>query len=130
MFKYYLLPFIICAITISSSHNNNNNIFDTAGTYFLAVVALIFTLPHIGVVTRNEKSIVGYSIILLFILLLLGYYNTIGIKIFLWILLGLFGIINTINDIYQSRKKIKKIQDIISVPSGNDSYDLGLFETL
>ena len=130
LFKYYLLPFVICFITLLSANDTDVNIIETTGTYFLAVVALIFTLPGIGVVTRNEKSVVGHSLVLLAILGSLGFYNTAIVRIILWVVLLMFTFVNTAIDIWETRQFKEKNDKIIFESTGDDEKDLKLFETL
>ena len=51
--KCYLLPLLINVITIGF-YESVDSLFDSAGAYFLAIIALLFTLPENGAFTRNE----------------------------------------------------------------------------
>merc|ERR1712241_206588 len=55
--KYYVIPLLINLLTIGF-YDSVEFLFDSAGTYFLAIIALLFTLPDTGAFTRNEKSVV------------------------------------------------------------------------
>merc|ERR1719458_359724 len=85
--KYYILPLLINLLTIGF-YDTVDSLFDSAGTYFLAIIALLFTLPETGAFTRNEKAVVFGSIFMLIILLLLIISPTFGMQIVLWIVLG------------------------------------------
>eukprot|EP01083_Nonionella_stella_P277921 945003_1 len=54
--KYYVLPMLINALTIGF-YESVDSLFDSAGAYFLAIIALLFTLPETGAFTRNEKAV-------------------------------------------------------------------------
>merc|ERR1719273_592529 len=68
--KYYVLPMLVNLLTIGF-YDTVESLFDSAGTYFLAIVALLFTLPETGAFTRNEKSVVLGSLLMLIILIIL-----------------------------------------------------------
>eukprot|EP01084_Bolivina_argentea_P131204 231617_1 len=55
--KYYILPMLINGLTIGF-YDTVDSLFESAGAYFLAIIALLFTLPETGAFTRNEKAVV------------------------------------------------------------------------
>jgi len=68
--KYYVLPLLINLLTILF-YDDADSLFDSAGTYFLAIIALLFTMPETGSFSRSERSVVVGSLIMLINLILL-----------------------------------------------------------
>eukprot|EP01084_Bolivina_argentea_P314076 543988_1 len=102
--KYYILPLLINLFTIGY-YNTVESLFDSAGTYFLAIIALLFTLPETGAFTKNEKAVVCGSGWMLIVLLVLISEPSDQSQLILWILVLCFYLILLIYD-YISAKRI------------------------
>ena len=110
--KYYVLPLLINALTIGF-YDSVDSLFDSAGAYFLAIIALLFTLPETGAFTRNEKSVVFGSMWMLVILLVLIAEPSVISQIVLGVLLTLSYIILIIYDVVSSKKINDKYRDVL-----------------
>ena len=110
--KYYALPFLINMLTIFF-YDSVDSLFDSAGAYFLAIIALLFTLPETGAFTRNEKSVVFGAMWMLIILLVLIAEPSVISQIILGICLSISYIILVIYDIVSSKKINDKYRDVL-----------------
>eukprot|EP01083_Nonionella_stella_P277920 945002_1 len=110
--KYYILPLLINALTIGFYHTVDS-LFDSAGAYFLAIIALLFTLPDTGAFTRNEKAVVIGAMWMLTILLVLITLDSLQSQIILWICLCLSYIVLIVYDTIASHKAKKKYRDVL-----------------
>merc|ERR1719458_686892 len=104
--KYYLIPALINLLTIGF-YDTVDSLFDSAGTYFLAIIALLFTLPETGAFTRNEKAVVFGSLLMLIILMILITTPTLMAQIILWSVVVASYMMLLIYDIVSSSKTNK-----------------------
>ena len=110
--KYYALPFLINILTIFF-YDSVDSLFDSAGAYFLAIIALLFTLPETGAFTRNEKAVVvGALWMLLVLLVLIIDPNTIA-QIIMGILVVTSYIIILAMDYFSSKKINDKYREVL-----------------
>lgn len=114
LMKYYVLPLCINGLTIAF-YDSVGSLFESAGAYFLAIIALLFTLPENGAFTRNEKAVVFGSIWMLIELFALIGWDSIVTQIILGIALFVSYIGLICVDYIKSKQR-------------NDEYRVKLFE--
>merc|ERR1719361_2164708 len=110
--KYYVLPCFINLLTIGF-YDTVDSLFDSAGTYFLAIIALLFTMPDTGAFTRNEKSVVIGATSMLVVLLVLIASPTFGAQIFLWCAVGIIYAVLLTTDYIFSRRVNRKYRHVL-----------------
>ena len=110
--KYYLLPLLINLLTIGF-YDTVDSLFDSAGTYFLAIIALLFTMPDTGAFTRNEKSVVIGATSMLIVLLALIASPSFEMQLVLWIAVGGTYFILLLTDWIFSRRVNRKYRDVL-----------------
>merc|ERR1719361_1764714 len=110
--KYYVLPCLINLLTIGF-YDTFDSLFDSAGTYFLAIIALLFTMPDTGAFTRNEKSVVVGATSMLIVLLVLISWPTFETQILLWTAVGTTYTVLLLSDIIISRRVNRKYRDVL-----------------
>lgn len=110
--KYYILPMLVNLLTIGF-YDTVDSLFDSAGTYFLAIVALLFTLPDTGAFTRNEKSVVLGATFMLVILLVMASSPNLVTEIILFSFVALVYISLLANDFYFARELNRKYRTVL-----------------
>ena len=90
-----------------------DSLFESAGAYFLAIIALLFTLPETGAFTRNEKAVVIGSIFMLALLLVLISAPELLSQIILWSVLGIGYLTLVVYDAISSSKINGKYRNVL-----------------
>eukprot|EP01084_Bolivina_argentea_P314078 543991_1 len=110
--KYYILPLLINLFTIGY-YNTVESLFDSAGTYFLAIIALLFTLPETGAFTKNEKAVVCGSVWMLIVMLVLLSEPGDASQLILWVSVLAFYCILLIYDYISAKRMSNKWMDFL-----------------
>lgn len=110
--KYYVLPALVNLITILF-YDDADSLFDSAGSYFLAIVALLFTMPETGAFTRSERSVVVGAGIMLINLILLILDPHMGVQIMWLVTVSIIYSGLLLSDYCCARKVNKKYRNIL-----------------
>lgn len=135
VFQFYVLPFSMPMISLYFS-DTVDSLYDSAGSYFIAIVALLFIIPNNGAFTRSEKAIVFNALFIMITLVILDGFGdsvTIGeLEIFVkYPLMAACFVLNVVNlghDFWAATRENNRVRDAII--SGKFMEDKELMQQL